>query len=79
MSVGKRTIEYLAEKINIADDEKQAIIYMVEANDLIEKKLKNKEKNAWKESLKQEVPKIEFDPTEIEPIILKKKDRDERE
>ena len=78
MSVGKSAIDYLVEKTNKAIDEKQAIIYMVEADEKIQSKLKEKEKNAWKESLKQRPEKFEFNPKEIETIILKNRDEEER-
>ena len=79
MSGEKRSIEYLASKVNSAVDDKQAVIYMVEADEKIHQKIKSIEKNAWKETLKSDVLKIDFNPKEIEPIIIKKdKNKEER-
>ena len=44
MSVGKPSIDYIKDKINKAQDEKQAIIYMVETDEKIQRKLKEIEK-----------------------------------
>lgn len=49
---------------------------MVETDEKIQKKLKELEKNTWKESLKQTPEKFNFNPNDIEPIILKNKDRE---
>ena len=76
MSVEKSSLEYMTEKTNKAVDTRQAIIYMVETDEKIQKKLKELEKNTWKESLKQTTEKFNFNPNDIEPIILKNKDRE---
>ena len=46
MSVGKPSIDYLKDRINKAQNDKQAMIYMVEINEKIQRKLKEIEKNA---------------------------------
>lgn len=79
MSVGKPSIDYIKDKINKAQDEKQAIIYMVETDEKIQRKLKEIEKNAWKETLKQKPEKFTFNPNDIEPIVFKDKGREEIE
>lgn len=76
MSVGKRSLEYAAEKTNKAVDTRQAIIYMVETDEKIQRKLKSLEKNSWKQSLEQKPEKFKFNPNDIEPIILKNKDKE---
>lgn len=78
MSVGKPSLDYMKDKINKAQDEKQAIIYMVETDEKIQRKIKEIEKNAWKETLKQKPEKFNFNPKEIESIIFKNKDKEER-
>lgn len=76
MSIARSSLEYMTEKTNKAVDTRQAIIYMVETDEKIQKKLKEIEKNTWKEILKQTPEKFNFNPNDIEPIILKNKDRE---
>ena len=78
MSVGKPSIDYLKDITNKAQNDKQAMIYTVEANEKIQRKLKEIEKNAWKETLKQQPEKFVFDPNDIEPIVFKNRNKEER-
>ncbi len=73
-----RGMEYIANGINGARDTRQAIITSANSYDYIMKRIKEIEKNTWKEIKNHKPEEIHFDPNEIEPIVLKSKDREER-
>lgn len=78
MSGRVRSIECIAKQINEATNTKQSIIVAASSCNSIQKKLKQIEKNAWEEVLNNKPEKIDFNPAEIERIVLKSSDREER-
>ena len=78
MSGFYRSIEYIGNGINSARDTKQAIITAVNSYESIRKKVKELEEQAWKKVEKQKIEEIHFDPNEIEPIVLKRENGEER-
>lgn len=72
-----RSLEYIMTKMNQARDTKQSIITTVNSSEYIMEKIKRIEEKAWTEEKEQKVENLHFEPNEIEPIILKSKDRDE--
>lgn len=78
MSGFYRSIEYIGNGINNARDTKQAIITAANSYEHIKKKVKEIEEQAWKKVEKQKMEEIHFDPNEIERIVLKKENGEER-
>ena len=77
MSDLRPSISYLANGFNKTQNNRNAVIYAVESESKIKQKIKIMEQNAWKE-VNKTTPKFEFDPNEIEPIILRMKESEER-
>lgn len=77
MSDLRPSISYLANGFNKTQSSRNAVIYAVESESKIKQKIKIMEQNAWKE-VNKTIPKFEFDPNEIEPIILRMKESEER-
>lgn len=73
-----RSIDYIQNEINNAKDTKQAIINCANSYEYIKKKIKELEKNTVEEMKNQKFENLDFDPNEIEPIVLKRKERGER-
>lgn len=80
-----RTLEYVAIKMNNAADTKQSIITAANSYECIMKKVKEIEENALNAIGKEKIENLEFDPNEIQPIVLKNtnlknktEDREER-
>lgn len=73
-----RSIEYIAKQINEATNTKQSIITAASSCKSIKNKIKQIEKQAWEEVLNKKPEKIDFNPAEIERIVLKSSDREER-
>ena len=78
MSGFYRSIEYIATKINNSKDTKQSIITAANSYEHIKRKIKEMEEKSWKDIYKQKPEEIHFDPNEIEPIVLKNNDREDR-
>ena len=77
MSDLRPSISYLANGFNNAKNSRNAVIYAVESENKIKQRIKIMEENAWKE-VNKTIPKFKFDPNEIEPIILRMKESEER-
>lgn len=77
MSDLRPSISYLANGFNKKQSSRNAVIYAVESESKIKQKIKIMEENAWKE-VNKTIPKFKFDPNEIEPIILRMKESEER-
>lgn len=77
MSDLRPSISYLANGFNKTQSSRNAVIYVVESESKIKQKIKIMEENAWKE-VNKTIPKFKFDPNEIEPIILRMKESEER-
>ena len=77
MSDLRPSISYLANGFNKTQNSRNAVIYAVESESKIKQKIKIMEENAWKE-VNKTIPKFKFDPNEIEPIILRMKESEER-
>lgn len=71
MSVEKRALESMVEKVNNATDEKQAIIYMVEEDKKIKEKLKEREEKA--RETEEEIKEFDFNPNDIETIVFRER------
>ena len=67
MSGLNRSIEYLSSKFNNAKDTKQSIITAANSYDCIKKNIKE-----------EKIENIKFDPLEIETIVFKDREVDER-
>ena len=78
MSGFYRTMEYLAIKMNTAKDTKQSIITAANSYAYIQKKVKEIGNKTLKEVEKQKPETIHFNPNEIEPIVLKNKNKEDR-
>ena len=79
MSGFYRGMEYLANKMNAAQDTKQSIITAVNSYEYIQKKIKEMEQMARTSVQEQKAETIHFDPNEIEPIVLQNREsREER-
>ena len=71
-------IDYLKDGTNRAMNTKGSIIFIGEADATINKKIKEIEEKAWKKIMDKRPEEIHFDPSEIEPIVLKNNDKEER-
>ena len=78
MSGLNRSIEYLSSKFNNAKDTKQSIITAANSYDCIKKKIKEIEENAKRNIKEEKIENIKFDPLEIETIVFKDREVDER-
>lgn len=74
MSDFYRSIEYIATKMNKAKDTKQSIINAASSYEHVQNKVEELEQKAWMGLFNQEpVQKLDFNPNEIESIVLKNK------
>lgn len=71
------SIEYLAKEFNKTQNSKTSIIFAVESERQIQKKIEDMEIEA-KNKVDEEQTKFEFNPDEIEPIILNNRNIEER-
>lgn len=71
-------VDYLKDGTNRAVNTKNAILFMVEANETINKKIKEIEQKAMEEVTKVEPSKFHFDINEVPRIVLQDKEKDER-
>ena len=78
MSGLNRSIEYLSLKFNNAKDTKQSIITAANSYEHIKRKIKEIEEKAKREITDEKTENIKFDPLEIEPIVFKNINIDER-
>lgn len=71
-------IDYLKDGTNRAINTKNAILFMVEANETINRKIKEISKNAMEEVTNIEPSEFHFDINEVPRIVLQDKEKDER-
>lgn len=73
MSGFYRSIEYLANGFNNAIDTKQSIITAANSYEYIKKKIREIEEKALQDMENEKIEKFQFDPNEVETIVLKDK------
>lgn len=78
MSGFYRSLEYIMTKMNQARDTKQSIITAANSSEYIIKKMKEIEEKAKIEIKEEKIENLHFEPNEIEPIVLKDREEEER-
>ena len=71
-------LEYIGTKINRASTTKQSIITAANSYEYIKQKIKEIEENTKDEMENVKPQNFKFNPNEVEPIVLKKKEEEER-
>ena len=77
MSDLRPSISYLANGFNKTQDSRNAVIYAVDSETKIQHGIEKKKEKELREKNKI-TSKFEFNPNEIEPIILRMKESEER-
>lgn len=77
MSNLRPSIEYLAKEFNKMQNNRDSIIFAVESEKQIKEKVKEMEEKT-KADIDKILPNFEFNPKEIQPIVLNNRNKDER-
>lgn len=77
MSNLRPSIEYLAKEFNKVQNNRDSIIFAVESEKQIKEKVKEMEEKT-KADIDKTSPNFEFNPKEIQPIVLNNRNKDER-
>lgn len=73
-----RSMEYIANQANGARDTKQSIINASNSYEYVKSRIRKRDEAQIQDKKTKSNEKIQFNPNEIEPIVLKNREKEER-